>query len=195
MTDLEYMICEAERCGEIDLDTRDEMIGIITESRASSRAYEELEKKRQEYLINYKRTMKKFDAMLANAKTETDKQKIKAAIKAAEEKKNVTLDKFKEKMDKHDKDGYVAMASGHIAARNHNGTRHSNNYFTFKNMGIKYKDASAKQFMGKEENKKKMIKESVDDIRMEIYERELAGEITVEEREELLDYLDNSIME
>ena len=35
----------------------------------------------------------------------------------------------------------------------------------------------------------------IDDIRKEIYERELCGEITVEEREELLDYLDNQIYE
>ena len=35
----------------------------------------------------------------------------------------------------------------------------------------------------------------VDDIRKEIYERELTGEITVEEREALLDYLDSQLVE
>ena len=33
MTELEYMICESERCGEIDLDTRDTMLNIITEKK------------------------------------------------------------------------------------------------------------------------------------------------------------------
>ena len=37
--------------------------------------------------------------------------------------------------------------------------------------------------------------ESGDDIRREIYEAELTGEITVEERRELLDYLDSQIVE
>ena len=32
MTDLEYMICEAESVGEIDLETRDNMLGILYES-------------------------------------------------------------------------------------------------------------------------------------------------------------------
>ena len=35
----------------------------------------------------------------------------------------------------------------------------------------------------------------VEAIRKEIYERELTGEITVEEREELLDYLDSQLIE
>ena len=35
-----------------------------------------------------------------------------------------------------------------------------------------------------------LLKESVDEMRMDIYEKELSGEITVEERDTLLDYLD-----
>ena len=34
MTKLELMICEAENNGEIDLDTRDIMLGILNESTA-----------------------------------------------------------------------------------------------------------------------------------------------------------------
>ena len=36
MTELEYIICEAERCGEINLNTRNEMLGIITEKKNGS---------------------------------------------------------------------------------------------------------------------------------------------------------------
>ena len=32
MTNLELMICEAENSGEIDLDTRDVMLGILNEA-------------------------------------------------------------------------------------------------------------------------------------------------------------------
>ena len=37
MTKLELAICEAENNGEIDLDTRDMMLGILTESTAQAR--------------------------------------------------------------------------------------------------------------------------------------------------------------
>ena len=37
MTNLELMICEAENSGEIDLDTRDIMLGILNESTAQAR--------------------------------------------------------------------------------------------------------------------------------------------------------------
>ena len=48
MTNLELVICEAENAGEIDLDTRDILLGILNESTALStntdRRDEELKK-------------------------------------------------------------------------------------------------------------------------------------------------------
>ena len=44
MTELEYMICESERCGEIDLDTRDELLGILYESTSLQRNQQKMDK-------------------------------------------------------------------------------------------------------------------------------------------------------
>ena len=171
------------------------MIGIITESRASAREYMKLEKEKQEFSIKCNKKLEQLEKMLGNAKTDTDKKKIKDAIAKVKAVKKAKLDQLNEKMKQHDKDGYYAMACGQVAGHNHNGRKRANNYYMFKNMGIKYKDNSEKQFMCKEDDKKaKCTKESaeevdIDDLRMEIYERELTGEITVEEREALLDYL------
>ena len=53
MSFLELAICEAENAGEIDLDTRDMMLGILNESTAQARRSEQLVNKIQELRGEY----------------------------------------------------------------------------------------------------------------------------------------------
>ena len=50
MTDLEYMICEAERYGEIDLATRNEMLNVITEKKTREEYKMRAFKKRHNFI-------------------------------------------------------------------------------------------------------------------------------------------------
>ena len=236
MTDLEYMICIAESVGEIDLETRDKLLNVYTESFLSTPVKGFLKKlkiikdtKPKEY--DGPEVVKKF----------VDKN-YDDIIKVSN-----LLEKEPDKMRKDDigfissfcltlVGGMVLMCTtaptaGVVGMIMYIGSLISSIVWSI----IRYirvsKDTKASDDLSKirsslkrinlsklDKNTKnkisdiieaiddaetelsarlKVSKESVDvdDIRKEIYERELTGEITVEEREELLDYLDSQLIE
>lgn len=181
MTNLEYIICEAESIGEIDLATRNELLGALYESTALQRNRNFSVDKKKEMLQkikllkkDYESKQKVSDSILKKSKTyEVDDPKL------ADMMINYNIKK-KESQKAHSELLKAQKKFNHDCP-----DRKSKKY---------YKDD--RRAIDKRLDKYGTVESTeVDDLRMEIYERELTGEITVEEREELLDYLDARLSE
>ena len=189
MTNLELAICEAENAGEIDLDTRDMMLGILNESTAQARRSEQLihkiEKLRGDYGLCQYTTMNTPPTNSENRKKIKDswnkQRELKKEIKAAKAQLK-TIDP-KER-------AFNALDSGRSAS-----------YWRDDGKGIiddrkeGKKIASKNPWRGNSKREPEVkgkykttsgLKESVLE---EIYEAELCGDITPEERMALIDYM------
>ena len=233
MTYLEYMICEAESAGEIDYDTRNQLLGALYESIALQRNQQKVDdefNKKNRKLLKEKLPVgnklvearkKASKPVPGKQKTRADRKKVKARAKQYKD----DVKNLEDKMKQLDNQGlnitkdYKAKSSNyHKSGANpkeslNQGDRvrmalNSNNSSTLdhalkkgaqaKNLTREgyYKDD--RRAIDKRLDKYGTVESTevdVDDLRMEIYERELTGEITVEEREELLDYLDARLAE
>ena len=187
MTDLEYIICESERCGEIDLDTRDNLLSVlyegsnagIKEYKKELRSYNKISKNAHDK-DGYDKKHKKFDDILAKTYDFKDPMTYKkraqlngneASVWKKEIKKDDPLNKCKERKF-HD-----SVNNGRSDAEKYKSRYHKDDRRAIDKRLDKYGTVESTEV-------------DIDNIRMEIYERELTGEITVEEREQLLDYLD-----
>ena len=160
MTNLELAICEAENSGEIDLDTRDMMLSILNESTAQARRSSELSKK-------VGAIWDKIDE-LENQQWKYKKLGNESMAKSLEyqiEKLEKEADRLCEKRD--------GVDPG-LKARN------ARYYGRNKKIENGKENASENKWRGNN------VKESVME---EIYEAELCGDITPEERMALLDYM------
>ena len=197
MTKLELAICEAENAGEIDLDTRDTMLGILNESTAQARQAEKI-KKELDCLMNSERD--KLYKLLNQAKADGDQKMYKkVADKIGENHKKIYAlqNKLRE----------IDPCEQSIKAKE-NGKRASGRILYNKMFGGGYSPDRIKSVIndGKQASKCNRwrgnskrepevkgkykttngLKESVLE---EIYEAELCGDITPEERQSLIDYM------
>ena len=79
MTNLELMICEAENAGEIDLDTRDQLLEVLTEG-----ANIEIMRKKKEIKKQYRSIMKEITQNIKSGDTSSASKKIDELIKLLE---------------------------------------------------------------------------------------------------------------
>ena len=191
MTKLELAICEAENAGEIDLDTRDIMLGILNESTAQARQAEKI-KKELDCLMNSERD--KLYKLLNQAKADGDQKMYKkVADKIGENREKIYA--LQNKLTK------IDPCEQSIKAKE-NGKRASGRILYNKMFGGGYSPDRIKSVIndGKQASKCNRwrrnskrepeakgkykttngLKESVLE---EIYEAELCGDITPEERQ------------
>ena len=193
MTNLELMICEAENAGEIDLDTRDQLLEVLTEGqgtaqyRAAKRVEDEKDKIREK--IN------KLDK-IAQSYANQGNKRMYAATNQKITKLMDEINKLNIKRDKIDPDGYARMSKAYGAIAGSNKAVEGDTEPTLKNeiYGAKY--ARNNKWRGNSKRPPEYngrfktcngLKESVLE---EIYEAELCGDITPEERVALIDYMD-----
>ena len=193
MTKLELMICEAENAGEIDLDTRDMMLSVLTEGqgtaqyRAAKRVGDEEDKIRE-----------KIDRLekIAQSYANQGNTRMYVATKQKIPKLLGEISELNIKRDKIDPDGYAKKSkrSGAIAGRNK--AIEGDTETTLKSEIYGAKCARSNIWRGNSKRPPEQkgrfkttngLKESVLE---EIYEAELCGDITPEERMALLDYMD-----
>ena len=184
MTKLELMICEAENNGEIDLDTRNSMLGILNESTRYARealATREKIKKLEERYTKMKKLKDMYrkegkDAM-ANKVSQT-LDDINAELKDNHAKlKNLEAGGYE-----YSDDGVIPETSLTLGKK--------------RDAGAGSNVASMNRFRKPEKTERepgayktcKGLKESVLE---EIYEAELCGDITPEERAALIDYMED----
>ena len=191
MTNLELMICEAENAGEIDLDTRDIMLGILNESTAQCRA-----SKRIDDEIN--KINKKIERLenMAQSYDEQGNTRMYAATNQKITKLMDEIHKLNIKGDKIDPDRNARMSKRYGAIAGRNKAVEGDTEPTLKSElhGATYKRRNIwrgnskrpPEYKGRFKTGKG-IKESVLE---EIYEAELCGDITPEERMALIDYMD-----
>ena len=86
MTNLELMICEAENAGEIDLDTRDTMLGILNESTAQYRARHKADEENHKWSVE----LQKLDEMKRKFEAEGNKRMAKCVRLKIREMKQFT---------------------------------------------------------------------------------------------------------
>ena len=189
MTNLELAICEAENAGEIDLDTRDMMLDVLNESTAQAKTVEKVRKEMRDLHDKELRLLemkKKFEA-------EGNEKMAKAAEDKAREINDKRCELFvkREKIDpKHLAGG--ASVAGKRAAR----YKERNNTMYDYELRTGKESVSKNPWRGNSKRKERKpgrykttsgLKESVLE---EIYEAELCGDITPEERMALIDYMD-----
>ena len=194
MTNLELMICEAENAGEIDLDTRDTMLGILNESTSQAREAERIHKeiKDKEELIS------KFEDIIKKSRKEDnvhERIKIKRAAQEKIGKLREEIDQLEQKSWKYS-DAYLRKMHGDNAARMlksdlYGSTKEDREYWAgmeiAKGMKHKKRENNTKERTPGRYKTTSGLKESVLE---EIYEAELCGDITPEERMALIDYMD-----
>ena len=191
MTKLELMICEAENNGEIDLDTRDQMLGILNESTRYGREATSIIKRletldaKSSKLYDITRRLEEEGKNNAARKSQEQLDKVEEEIATLKKK----LKKVDPSVSVVDHGGYKSIETSLTVGKGakvddydgrrlgKNLTKHSN----FRN----YKEDNRKSGMYKT---CKGLKESVLE---EIYEAELCGDITSEERAALIDYMED----
>ena len=189
MTNLELAICEAENSGKIDLETRNMMLAVLNESTAQARNAKKLIDKIERLRGEYGKSQ--YTAMSTLPTNSENRKKIKDSLsKQRELKKEIkaTRDQLKATDPKHR--ATDAMDNGEEAAywgdddSDFIDSRKKGKKITSKNpwRGNSYREPEVK---GKYKTSNG-LKESVIE---EIYEAELCGEITPEERAYLIDYM------
>lgn len=226
MTNLELMICEAENSGEIDLDTRDQLLSVLTEG-----ANLDIMKKKKETKKKFKESMKEITKNIKDGDNTAASKNIDTLItmleSAIDDLSNVEYSNFSsviswfvgpvfgnlgrwlltvglavptfgvsaavseikiiiETIDgmsdiirkKKEKDKYESLSVKDF------------NFFRTTVTGVYKKYIKQLRILKSklENGENKTVKESVLE---EIYEAEISGEITPEERSVLIEYLDN----
>ena len=187
MTKLELMICEAENAGEIDLDTRDMMLGILNESTAQYRAAQRLEK---EILA-----LKDKHTEMENLRRKFDKEGNKRMVKAIDEKIKKNEQKHNELIDRIreiDPNGLARetkrVGSWVASGQSGDDTPHDMNYGKRIKQQNPWRGNSGRN--DREPGRYKTTSGLKESVLEEIYEAELCGDITPEERMALIDYMD-----
>ena len=204
MTKLELAICEAENSGEIDLDTRDIMLGILNESTAQARHALKLAERRSDIMMEI--------ALLRQQRNDAEQKKDTRKVSQIDDKiKKLKKDELdlRSKQATIDPNGgaVYSLTSGRGVGVNlafHNGSykdapedvRKEHEWIgitKLKNAGREgavhnpYRGNSRRKAEVKDKYKTTNgLKESVLE---EIYEAELCGDITSEERQSLIDYM------
>ena len=191
MTNLELMICEAENAGEIDLDTRDMMLGILNESTAQYRAVERIDDeigKIKEKIDRLKKIAQSYADQGNTRMCTATKQKI--ATLANE------IMKLEAKKDKIDPYGHANSSKEFGSEAGRNKAVEGDTERTLKSKMRGSLAAGMNEWRGNSKRPPEQkgrfkttngLKESVLE---EIYEAELCGDITPEERMSLIDYMD-----
>ena len=178
MTNLELMICEAENAGEIDLDTRDMMLGILNESTLKA---EPVDGPRRMSIEEYKKYMSQHEENIKKRKNQSN-QRGSGQSYDAEILDDITgnLIKKKHKADEAAKVREEINKTRLLSKKKRNAllTRIYDIEKDLEDAKAEYK-VRYKTTNG--------LKESVLE---EIYEAELCGDITPEERMALIDYMD-----
>ena len=195
MTNLELMICEAENNGEMDLDTRDMMLSILNESTAEAREAERIHKE----IKNKEELISKFEDIIKKTRKEDnvhERIKIKRAAQEKIDKLRKEIDQLKQKSWKYS-DAYLRKMHGDNAARMlksdlYGSSKDDREYWAgmeiSKGMKRKKHKNNTKERTPGRYKTCDGLKESVLE---EIYEAELCGDITPEERAVLIDYLND----
>ena len=189
MTKLELRICEAENMGEIDLDTRDMMLNVIGESTAQVRQAVKIDKQINEVydkIQNLKNLRYKFKREGNQRMVDETDKKIKKLEKEEQE-----LYKRRDRIDP-GRHASVAKYLAQIAS-----THNAKSDHVLRDGFIDRGRASAKKnpWRGnskREEREPGMYKTTnglKESVLEEIYEAELCGDITAEERMALIDYM------
>ena len=178
MTKLELMICEAENAGEIDLDTRDTMLGILNESTLKA---EPVDGPRRMSTEEYKKYMSQHEENIKKRKNQSN-QRGSGQSYDAEILDDITgnLIKKKHKADEAAKVREEINKTRLLSKKKRNALL-TRIYDIEKDL----EDAKAEYKVRYKTGKG--IKESVLE---EIYEAELCGDITPEERMALIDYME-----
>ena len=207
MTNLELAICEAENSGEIDLDTRDMMLSVLTEGQGTAqyRAVERLKRELEDCDRKYDR--------LYDMRDKFESEGNKKMANAVDKKLDDLVEKMgeiKRKMRRTDPEKKSQRSV-------YNGKRASEDLNLNKRIKKKYGTSAADQDSTLTDFKKHVArgKQYVDEnpwrgnsgrndresgrykttnglkesVLEEIYEAELCGEITSEERQTLIGYM------
>ena len=207
MTRLELAICEAENSGEIDLDTRDTMLSVLTEGQGTAqyRAVERLKRELEDCDRKYDR--------LYDMRDKFESEGNKKMANAVDKKLGDLVEKMEEirrKMRRTDPEKKSQLSV-------YNGKRASEDLNLNKRIKKKYGTSAADQDSTLTDFKKHVArgKQYVDEnpwrgnsgrndrepgrykttsglkesVLEDIYEAELNGEITPEERQSLIDYM------
>jgi hypothetical protein len=196
MTEMQYILCEAETNGLIDLDTRNIMLeayDVMVESTALQRNDKKYIDEINALVEERNAIVNKYESLLKDARTDTEKERINKMIK----KKIAPFDKKIDELSNVRAKNYKAGTDNNWAspyASKKNASK------TYPDSGQSNKEMIRDKFYskGKDPYDKKpgrylLSKESADDLRISIYESELNGEITVEEREELIEALNEKL--
>ena len=190
MTNLELAICEAENNGEIGIDTRDTMLGILNESTSQARNSEKIRKqifdlnKKKEQL---KQLKKKFEDEGNERMADATGDKIHKIINE--------ISDLSAKRDRIDPDrlAYKTQLAGREAA----GARTADDVEYFDRLAKRGERHSRRNpWRGnsgrndREPGRYKTTNGIKESVLEEIYEAELCGDITPEERMALIDYMD-----
>jgi hypothetical protein len=214
MTEMQYILCEAETNGLIDLDTRNIMLeayDIMIESTALQRNEQKIIDDMNKLENKIKKNDGAYRRLLQSASSEAEKNRIKEKwekiIKELESEYNKLDERYKKyKID--DRGGTVSLSkqigknTGRLKAHIISDSDEEHNERI--RAGMYAKDGTKEKFYsrGKDPrdkkpnrylNAQKTLRESADDLRISIYESELNGEITVEEREELIEALNEKL--
>ena len=192
MTKLELMICEAENNGEIDLDTRDMMISVLTEGQGT--AQYRAAKRVDDELCEIREKIDRLDK-IARSYANQGNERMYAATNQKITKLMDEIHKLNIKGDKIDPDRNARMSKRYGAIAGRNKAVEGDTEPTLKSElhGATYKRRNIWRGNSKRPPEYKGrfkttngLKESVLE---EIYEAELCGDITPEERMALIDYM------
>ena len=175
MTKLELRICEAENNGEIDLDTRDMMLDVLGESTAQVKQADKIDKQINEVtdkIYNLMDLRDKFkrdgNQRMVNATTEKMKKLEKERRELLEKRRRIDPGDNARNARDYGHGGFIS--NGKSFAQNN--PWRGNSKRNEREPG-RYKTTNG-------------LKESVLE---EIYEAELCGDITADERMALIDYM------
>ena len=188
MTNLELAICEAENAGEIDLDTRDMMLSILNESTAQYRAAKRVD---DELELLVKR-INKYCAMAEDFESKGNKKMADMYMDKAK-KLDIKANELSDKLSRISPKRCTQQTKewGAIVAAEDNPEYRNRG----KSLGREAAQKNPWRGNSKREPEVKGrykttngLKESVLE---EIYEAELCGDITPEERMALIDYMED----
>ena len=190
MTKLELMICEAENAGEIDLDTRDMMLSVLTEGQGTAqyRAAQRLEKE----ILALKDRHTEMENLRRKFDKEGNKRMVKAIdekIKKNEQKHNELIDRIRET----DPNGLArevkSIGSWIASGQSGDDMVHDMDYGKRRKQQNPWRGNSGRN--DREPGRYKTTSGLKESVLEEIYEAELCGDITPEERMALIDYMDD----
>ena len=180
MTKLEYEICEACQNGEIDTDTKDTLLDIIMIESANNKEKEiEYLKKLHDNVLLELKTVEKRLNDVTHDRNVLNNQKDGLYYKRHRTEVDNEIESFNRKIKelKSQKEKLNLKDAEYCKKLNELNKDKIDKYV--RELRAKGQDRG-----------RRPIKESVNELKMEIYERELSGDITADERELLISYME-----